>query len=341
MPTIKDVARECGVSANTVSSVLNRKSGEVSESTRERILEAIRRMGYRPNASARRMTGKRLNTIGIADRYQDSTLPENHYKSPILEGVIHAARRSRWDVLYYSGHPTEEQVNAFPAYLDGRCDGLICFTGSMDEEVGNAIVSTDLPVVFIAGAPFARECAVVDIDNEAAAFMAVRHLIDLGHTRIGMMQGLTTAGNEARIAGYRRALSTAGLPFDETLLYPTFATADSGYTCALTVLSDAGRPTAIFCFHDPLALDLMRAARELGIAVPDELSVVGFDDTIDAERAHPPLTTVRQPLRLIGSRAAEILIGIISGDISRNHRETVPHELVVRGSTAPPATRTV
>jgi len=98
------------------------------------------------------------------------------------------------------------------------------------------------------------------------------------------------------------------------------------------------RPTAIFCFHDSMALDLLQAAHELGVSVPDQLSVIGFDDILPAANSIPPLTTIRQPLNLIGSRAAEILIGMIAGEVPRNHREVVPHEFVLRGSTAPPPT---
>ncbi|MBC8135406.1 MAG: LacI family DNA-binding transcriptional regulator [Fibrella sp.] len=333
MPTIKDVARECGVSANTVSCVLNNKPGEVSARTRERILDAIRRLGYRPNAAARHMVGKRTNTIGIADRYTDSAYI-NPYKTQILESLVQTARRNRLDVLYYSGHPSEEQVSNFPAYLDGRCDGLICYTGGIDQEEANAILQTGLPVVFVGETPFAQDGAVIDVDNEAGAYLAVTHLTELGHTRIAMMPGNGTSGNVERIAGYRRALAERNIAFDSAYLYSTYAWEDVAYEQGLHALALPERPTAVFCYNDPIAFGLLRAARELGIRVPEQLSIVGFDDIPPAAMTTPPLTTVRQPLSLIGQRAVEILIGVIEGNLPRNHREITPPDLILRSSTA-------
>ena len=338
MPTIKDIARECGVSANTVSSVLNNKSGEVSANTRERILEAIRRLGYRPNAAARRMVGKRMNTIGIAERYADSNGTGNYYKSAILETLLYAARERRWDVLYYSGHPSEELVSSFPAYLDGRCDGLLCFTGGIDQEDAHIILETGLPVIFVGETRYPHTGAVIDVDNEAGAYLAITHLTDLGHRRIGMMQSRATSGNAERVAGYKRALAEKNLPAPEAFLYSINAWEGIGYTHGLTLLSLPAekRPTAIFCFNDMVAIGLMRAAREKGVRIPEQLSVIGFDDVSPAALASPPLTTVRQPLSHIGDRAVEILIGIIEGRMPRDHRELLPPELILRASTAPP-----
>ena len=337
MPTIKDIARECGVSANTVSSVLNNKPGEVSAATRERILEAMRRLDYRPNAAARRMTGKKLDTIGIAERYSDS-MHVSPYKTQILETLIVTARQKRWDVLFYSGHPSEEQISDFPAYLDGRCDGLICFTGGINQEEADVILRTGLPVVFIGETPYAQGGAVIDVDSEAGAYLATQYLINLGHRRIGMLRGNGTAGNEERIAGYRRALTDGNLPVEEALLYPTYAWEGIAYEKGIEILSrpEAERPTAIFCFNDEVAFGLVRAARELGIAIPEQLSIVGFDDIPPAALTAPPLTTVRQPLSLIGQRVVEILLGIVAGELPPDYREIVPPELIVRASTAPP-----
>ena len=337
MPTIKDIARECGVSANTVSCVLNNKPGEVSGKTRDRVLEVVRRLGYRPNAAARRMVGKRTNTIGIADRYSETGLI-NPYKAQVLEPLVHAARRGRWDVLYYSGHVNEQ--DGFPGFLDGRCDGLICFTGGIAQEEVEAILKTELPVVFIGetqGSPPEHPKAVIDVDNVTGAYLAVRYLISLGHRRIAMMEGKGVSGDADRVIGYRQALVEGGLPAGEALLYPTEAWEGAGYAQGIEVLSlpPAERPTAVFCFNDDLAFGLLRAARECKVRVPEDLSVVGFDDTFPAATSSPPLTTVRQPLALIGRHAAEMLIRIIEGRLPRDAREIVPPELVIRSTAAP------
>lgn len=343
MPTIKDIARECGVSANTVSSVLNNKPGEVSPATRERILRAMTRLGYRPNAAARRMVGKRMNTIGIADEYVASPLSEP-YKSQILEPIIHTARASRWDVLYYSGHPNSTESGGYASFLDGRCDGLLCFTGSIAPDELEAILSTDLPVVLIGEPPSDPRLyrgSVIDVNNELGAYLGVSHLTALGHTRIAMMQGISISGNLNRVAGYFRALADAGIAADDSLVYPSIAWAESAYEHALNALSLPldERPTAIFCFNDILAFGVLRAATELGLKCPEQVSIVGFDDVFASATTSPPLTTVRQQLDQIGQRAVQILISIIEGSNPRNYREIVPPELVVRASSAPPLDR--
>ena len=340
MTTIKDIARECGVSANTVSSVINNKPGEVSAATRLRVLGAIQRLGYRPSAAARRMVGKRTHTLGIADRYSDSTLYDP-YKTQILDPIIHTARAGRWDVLYYSGHANEEQAGGFPGFLDGRCDGLLCFTGSIAPEEVAAILNTDLPVVFIGetqGEPAGLRGAVIDVDNEMGAYIGVSYLLGLGHTRIAMIQGSGISGNLSRVAGYHRALAERGISVDDAFLYPAVAWEGSGYALGMTVLSQpaAERPTAVFCFNDVLAFGFLRAAHELGVRCPEQFSLVGFDDVFSALTTQPPLTTVRQPLAQIGERAVEMLIEIIKGNLPRDHRETIAPALIVRASTAPP-----
>lgn len=342
MTTIKDIARECGVSANTVSSVVNNKPGQVSAKTRSRVLSAIQRLGYRPNAAARRMVGKRTRTLGIADRYSEQSLSDP-YKTQILEPIIQTARSRRWDVLYYSGHSEEQQLGG-PGFLDGRCDGLLCFTGSIAPEEVEAILRTDLPVVFIGEAPIEAAAraglsgAVIDVDNEKGAYLGVSHLVRLGHTRIAMMQGIGISGNLKRIAGYRRALTEQGLTVEEALLYPTAAWEEAAYAqgTAILALPAPERPTAVFCFNDALAFGLLRAAAESGIRCPEQLSIVGFDDALAAQTTAPPLTTVRQPLAETGARAVDMLIGIIEGGLPRNYSETTTPELRIRGSTAPP-----
>jgi LacI family transcriptional regulator len=337
MPTIKDIARECGVSANTVSSVLNNKPGEVSQATRLRVLETMRRLNYRPNAAARRMVGKRTYTVGIADRFTASS-EIDPYKAQVLAPLIHEARRSRWDILYYAGHPSEGDAGGYPAFLDGRSDGLICFSGDIAQDEVQAILGTGLPVVFI-GETHSGGGAVIDVDNEMGACLAVSHLTSLGHRRIAMMEGKGIAGNLDRVAGYRRALAQAGLPFDDRWLCPVTAWEGAAYARGLEILSlpPRERPTAIFCFNDSLALGLLRAAHDRGLRVPEDLSVVGFDDIIPAAYATPPLTTVWQPLALVGAKAVAMLIGIVEGQLPASAREIVQPQLVIRASTGPPA----
>lgn len=336
MATIKDIARECGVSAMTVSAVINNKQGEVSAPTRERVLDAMRRMKYRPNAVARGLVGKHMKAIGIADRLADPTYWSSPYESPVLEGIVSAARRHRWEIIYFTGHPSAQFKQSLPAYLDGRCDGMIFISHGMSEEEARLIVETGLPVVLVGDNQFRLKISTIDVDNLAAAHEAVNHLIELGHRRIAMLQGWGSSGNDARVLGYRKAHAEAGIDIDERLLIESRAWEEAGHEYARDILSwpRAERPTAIFCFNDLLAFGVMRAAREAGIDVPGDLSIVGFDDVDRAALVSPPLTTIHQPLRLVGERAVDNLIALIEGSLLPGHREIVEHDLVVRESTS-------
>jgi DNA-binding LacI/PurR family transcriptional regulator len=337
MTTIKDIARECGVSANTVSCVLNNKLGEVGPATRERVLEAIHRLGYRPNAAARRMVGKKTNTIGIADRYSDHAHTD-FYKAELIEPMFHAVRAGRRDVLYYSGHVDER---GFSAFLDGRSDGLICISGAIDKRDVEALLSTEMPVVFVGTAqdvPTESGAAAIDVDNYEGAYLAVSYLVGLGHRRIAMMQGVGTSGNVERVAGYQRALADGGVAAEESLLFSTTSWDYTAYREVSALLEGprGTRPTAIFCFNDMLAFAALKAADEHQVKVPEQLSIVGFDDVTLASISNPPLTTVHQPLGLIGRRAVEILVDVLEGRLPANHHEIVKPILVIRSSTAPP-----
>jgi LacI family transcriptional regulator len=337
MTTIKDIARECGVSANTVSCVLNNKPGEVSERTKKRVLETIRRLGYRPNASARHMVGKRTNTIGIADRYQSENRSD-FYKVQLMHPLIQAIRASRRDVLYYSGH---FDIGGFTSFLDRRTDGLICISGNIDQDEIAAILRTEVPIVFI-GTPLCgsneQRSASIDVDNEAGAYEATNHLIALGHKRIAMFQGPGMSGNEQRLLAFLRALSEYDLKPIEIPVVQQSSWEQLGYEEAVQVVSmpASQRPTAIFCFNDVLAFTLLLVADELRVRVPDDLSIVGFDDVYPAAITHPALTTVRQPLDWIGQRAVEILIGIIERRLAPDYTEVVEPTFVIRSSTAIP-----
>jgi LacI family transcriptional regulator len=338
MATIKDIARECGVSAMTVSAVINNKTGEVSALTRERVIDAMRRLKYRPSAVARGLVGKHMKAIGIADRLADPTYWSSPYESPVLEGIVSAARRHRWEIIYFTGHPSAQFTQSLPAYLDGRCDGMVFISHAMSEEEATLIVETGLPVVLIGDNQYKLKVSTIDVDNVAASYEAVQHLISLGHRRIAMFEGWGSSSNLPRIQGYRNALEDAGIEIDESLIRPSRAWEESGAEHAREVLSlpVADRPTAIFCFDDVVAFGAMKVARELGIDIPGDLSVVGFDDVHQAALSTPPLTTVRQPLRALGERAVDNLIRLIEGDLPVGHRDIVEHNLIIRESTAVP-----
>lgn len=338
MSTIKDIARECGVSAVSVSAVLNNKQGEVSAATRVRVLEATARLNYRPNAVARRMVGKQMNTIGIADRTAVSSYWLSPYDLPVFEGIVIGARRSRWEIAYFAGHPTEDLPNSLSAYADGRCDGMIFFSHGLSLQETELMVSTGLPIVLVGECDCSPDVSIIDVDNVQASYEAVHFLIQLGHKRIAMIESDRCASNAQRVIGYERALVDAKLPIDPTLRYTSLPWDIPAREVALNILSqpEHRRPTAIFCFNDGIAVGVLQAASENNISVPGQLSVFGFDDIYPASQCSPQLTTVRQPLRLMGERATDILIDLVGQKLPKGYREYAPHELVIRGTTAPP-----
>jgi DNA-binding LacI/PurR family transcriptional regulator len=256
----------------------------------------------------------------------------------VIEGILAGARRHGQDLLYFTGHPSGDIARSLPIYRDGRCDGLIHFAPGLADDTILMIGDSGLPVVLIGDSRVGMGVSSVDVDNVAAATEAVTYLISLGHRRIAMFLGPSTATSEhQRLAGYRRAHEAAGIPIDEQLIVPGMIWEVSGAdrARALFALPASERPTALFCYNDAIALGVLRAAREAGVAIPGELSVIGFDDIDVAATTIPPLTTIRQPLRQVGERAVEILLAVISGERPAGSSEILPHELVIRASVGP------
>lgn len=331
--TIAEVARRAGVSVGTVSNVFNEK-GRFAESTRQRVLKAAAEANFAPNALIRSLQSGTTGTVGVftwpieIDIIQDVTMH-------LLQGISRGLAPTGQDVLLYSRHPPESVAAGL--FQDGRVDALILCPGglSMDgvEELGRG----HLPVVLLYHDSIPADMAAVNVDNRSGVLAAMDHLIGLGHRRIAFCGPDFTPDFRERRRAYMEGLELGGITPDPVLdVEAGRRQGEPAVTCS-RLLALADPPTALIAGDDSIALALMAELRSRGIRIPSDISLVGFDDA-PAAAAPPGLSTIRQPAGEVGRIAAEFASGLLSG-VPGPLRALLPTELVVRGTTAPPAER--
>lgn len=335
--TIRDVAREAGVSVSTVSRVLNEKP-DVAPATRERVQAAIARLNFRANPAARHLAGAPIRAIGLL-------LPglRSQYELEIMRGVADAvAAFGRELVVYYQAEPTPRRLHAqFARLARGAIDGLVIVLPRAAEDEALQLQQRGMPVILVDHRGLGAAVPAVAAANFAGGYEGTRYLINLGHRRIGYIVGeAAIPASTDRLAGYRDALAEAGLPTDERLIYRADFSTIGGYAGARSLMALADPPTAIFAANDASALGVLDGLRDLGLRIPQDVSVVGFDDIRAAADAHPPLTTVRQPLAEMGATAVSMLLDILDGHTLPADRVELPTRLIVRESCAPLETPT-
>ena len=330
--TIRDVAERAGVSVATVSKVINQRYG-VAASTYARVRSVIQELGYEASLVAQSLRNHQTNVIGIL------VADLEPFSAELLKGAGDAIRGSGFELVVYSaGGRVGDHVGWERRYLSRLSgtlvDGAVLVTPTVvDVQYGAPVVAVD-PHTGPSGLP------TVDSDNLTGAQLAVRHLLDLGHRRIGLISGRPDLQSaQLRERGFRQALADAGIDVAPELVEIGEYDPAVSARAARTLLSRPDRPTAIFAANDISAIATIGVARELGLDVPGELSVVGFDNLPESALATPPLTTVSQPIRAMGHRAIEMLIKLIRGDAPDTAHLTLATELVVRQTTAQNGTR--
>ncbi|MFK4109583.1 LacI family DNA-binding transcriptional regulator [Streptomyces sp. NPDC002176] len=330
--TLAEIAREAGVSAPTVSKVLNGRA-DVSAATRTRVEELLRTHGYR----RRRAEVTRSPLIDLVFHELESA-----WAMEVIRGVENVARDAGLSVVLSESAGRLTPGRTWADQVAGRRPhGVILVLSGLDESQRALLTSRSVPFVVMdpAGDPGA-DVPSVGATNWQGGLAATRHLIDLGHTRIGAIGGPSRMMcARARLDGYRSALESAGLPADPALIREGDFHHESGHRLGLDLLGRPDRPTAVFAGNDLQALGLYEAARELGLRVPEDVSVVGFDDLPVARWVGPPLTTVRQPLTEMAEAAARLVLELGRGE-QRERKATrleLATSLVVRSSTAAPA----
>jgi len=329
MTTLRDIARRAGVSVSTVSHVLN-GTRFVSEVRRQRVLAAIQELGYEPNAVARSLKINRSHTIGLI--ISDINNP---FFTAVVRGVEDVANQHGYSViLCNTDENPDKELNYLRILRSKRVDGLIIApTGVLHEYLRN-LVHSNFPIVFIDRELDNLPVSAVVLDNETAAYQIVKHLISLGHRRIGLISGRPRISTTTlRISGYRRALTEAGLPVDERLIVSGYSRIEGGVAATHALLECTPPPTALFAANNLMTIGALIALAQRCLRVPDDVALVGFDDFPWADVLRPRLTTVAQPTYDLGREAAQLLMQRLKGDPnSYRKRIVLSGQLMVRES---------
>ena len=327
-----DVAKRCGVSRTTVSFVLNNAPGKkISEETRQKVLKAVKELNYKPNTQARNLAMTRHYSIGVFICHSQSVFSDA-FIPRVIEGIAQKLNRYRIQLIV---QPVKlKQSNYFSIAKEESIDGIILMNTHDEDEGLRELLERKFPVVVI-GAVSDPRVVQVDIDNRESAKKAVDYLVELGHRRIGIITHASTVYYAARdrLNGYYDALRDAGIEIDESLIKYGNFTEESGYNSAAELLDLPEPPQAIFAGNDVIAYGAIKAIKDRGLSIPEDISIVGFDDDYLSRYLNPPLTTVSVPASGLGSEAAMVLMKIISGKMKSGGRRIIlPAYFSERGS---------
>lgn len=335
MTTIKDLAKAAGVSITTVSRALNGYP-DVKEQTRARIKKLAEEMSYRPNAVAQSLVRKKTNTIGVIMSEIKRSSAKDAIAFEMLCGINDRAAELNYDILLFSANPKKQQHKSYSDLCKERnVDGAILQGLKMNDTYLNEVVGqSQFPCVLIDILLAGERVGHVTTDNVNGAKAAVEHLIELGHRHIAMINGFDEASvSKERRSGYILALQESGIGYNPSYVYDGGFSEEGGEASMLRVLDDHPEVTAVFCASDLMAIGAMKALESRGKSVPQDMSVVGYDDILISSYISPKLTTVRQDKYGLGYEAAQLLIDMLEGREVR-HKVVLENELIVRESTS-------
>ena len=329
--TIMDVAKHAGVSYSTVSRVANGYKF-IKPVTREKVQKAMDELGYVANLKARSLAGGRSNMIGLL--VFDL---ENSYFTEVVRGIDAEVSALNYDMMISTTHQRREREKAYIGQLtSGIVDGLIIMLPQEIDSWLEPLRQRNIPYVLIDHESGLGQGHIIRTANRRGAIETTNHLVDLGHTQIGLIAGTPSvqSGRE-RIEGFHHALAERGLSADDNLILQGDFDEKSGYECGMRLLSlsPSERPTAIFALNDAMAIGVYEAAEQLGLSIPEDLSVIGFDDIPEAKYLRPQLTTVRQPQREIGQTATRLLVELIENPDRALETITLETKFIQRKST--------
>lgn len=330
--TIRDVAKAAGVSIATVSKVFNGYS-DINHDTKEKILEVAKQLDYTPNMAARTLSSKKQQTIALIlnelNFNRKSTMPME-----VLNGVYTFTEQSDYEFVFYGTSTEKQEDKTFRQFCnEHNITGAVIQGLKMSDPYYEEIQETKLPTVLIDIVMENANVGTVSIDNEAAAFEAVSYLISKNHQKIGMINGSRDANvSILREAGYRRALAEHGIVNNEAYIQYANFEEDIAFLITKNLLTNHKEITALFCASDVMAIGAMRAVKDMGLRVPEDISIIGFDDIILSSYVSPTLTSVAQDMEKIGFEAAKLLTEIINHDLKNNNHRMVPHEMKYRES---------
>ena len=335
---LRQVAERAGISVATASAILGsgRSNTRFSAGTRERVLNAAQELRYQPNALARALTGQPTRTLGVLFGLERASVAvANPFIFTLLQGIVAAAAESRYNVTLFTELWHGASVSA-GLVRDRRTDGVIVIAPAMDSDIISCLAEFEIPVVSIATPAEEGLAPSVDVDNVAGASLATEHLLSLGHRRIAHITGDPNLRSAVeRRDSFLAAMAKANVTVPPEYVLPGIYTFHSGFERALHLFSLPVPPTAIFAASDGIAQGVLKAAQEKKIAVPEQLSVIGFNDLPEGPTFDPPLTTIRQPLVDIGEEAVRLLLKRIQSEPVALKENLFRPTLVIRASTAP------
>jgi DNA-binding LacI/PurR family transcriptional regulator len=335
--SIKDIARLAGVSHSTVSRAL-RNSPLIPAQTAQRIQQIAREKGYTASAVARSLVTRKTKTIGVV-----VTSIADPFNGEVVEGLEETANRNGYSVILATSQADpEREISVVRSFQERRVDGILVASSRVGSLYMPLLGEMRIPIVLLNNQYPGTFVHTVTFDNVDGALQATRHLIQLGHTRIAYVgDRFGLASDTERLKGYQNALAEAGLPSPEELVAHGDGKAAGAREAAAKLMGAKTppnrRPTAVFCYNDMSALGVMEQAEAVGLSIPQDLSIIGFDDLFFTGQLRPPLTTVRQPKKEIGRCAMEQLLALLQGE-QADSTTLIKGELVVRGSTAKPRT---
>jgi DNA-binding LacI/PurR family transcriptional regulator len=332
--TLKDVAARANVSYATVSRALNNiEDRYISEATRRLVVATAADMGYQPNRQARSLVTRRNMTVGVVFPAIGPDTMLSPFLQHTLNGILNAAEELRQDILLLSAADRNRPDGSPEEVTDSRIDGVIFIAPPDGSPALELAAERGMPHVVLGGKRTPGGIAF-NADNVGGVRLAMEHLVGLGHRRIAHIAGLEyQTDGRIRLDAYRRFVEEHRLPVDDRYLRPGNFHMDGGFRGAMELLRLPEPPTAIFCANDGTAFGVLQAATALDVRVPQDLSVVGFDDHSMSAAMQPPLTTVRQPLDAMGAAAIRAIVAVVGGQPPADDR-LFPTELVIRSTTA-------
>ncbi|MEI4789100.1 catabolite control protein A [Bacillus sp. FJAT-53060] len=328
--TIYDVAREANVSMATVSRVVN-GNPNVKPTTRKKVLEAIDRLGYRPNAVARGLASKKTTTVGVI-------IPDisSIFYSELARGIEDIATMYKYNIiLSNSDQNTDKELHLLNTMLGKQVDGIVFMGGNITDVHVEEFKRSPVPIVLAASVEEQAQTPSVNINYEQAIYDSVQLLVEKGHKRIAFVSGpLSEPINSVRkLAGYKRALEEAGIAFDDVLVAEGDYSYDSGIEALANLLEQSDKPTAVIAATDEMALGVIHGAQDRGVSIPEDLEVIGFDNTRLSLMVRPQLTTVVQPTYDIGAVAMRLLTKLMNKEQVEDQIVELPHRIEERQST--------
>lgn len=327
--TLEDIARLSGVSRSTVSRVINGDEN-VKEDTREKVMQVLRETNFQPNLAARGLAAGRTNVLGLVIPASVTKIFSDPYFPILIQGVSSACNALQYTVMLWLAEPEYERRMISQILHNGLVDGVIVTSMLMDDPIVNSLYTSKMPFVLVGRHP-TLDVNYIDVDNVQGAAEATTHLILNCRKTIATIAGpQNMVSGYDRYQGYLKALRSRQIPFRSELVFEGDFTEQSGYVAMQKLL--ASKPDGVFCASDMMAIGAMRAIREADLRIPEDISVIGYDDLQISAREEPPLASLRQPVHRMGSLAAETLVDIIRHPSEKTKHILLPTELVIRAS---------